>query len=140
MVDGGRGRLHGRRVVATHGTAGDGLAIADDTLDDLVDQGLDHELFAVEEGDDGVGGVLDCFDEVGVDDQHRSVQAGHVDHRLKKSSPMGLPIFAGEGSRTHGYFGCAGPSVGTGPGETFVSRALPNGARHGFMRGGKERD
>src|SRR6266851_5243206 len=87
-VHDGGGRAKRRRIDQAERPAGDQLSIANDAFDDVVDQSLDDELFAVEEGNDGIRRVLDRFDEVSVHDKLRAVQARHIDH--KTSSPLGV--------------------------------------------------
>src|ERR1700687_2526206 len=58
------------------------------TASDVCTRRIDDQLFAAEQRDDGIGRVLDRFDEVSVHDKLRAVQARHIDH--KTSNPLGV--------------------------------------------------
>ena len=83
--------------------AGDQLPIANDALDHVVDMGCHDQLLTVEKSDDGIRRVLDRFDEVGIHDELRAVQARHIDHRGNfQSLGHGFAILAVRGRPTHG--------------------------------------
>src|SRR6266542_438852 len=70
-------------------TAGDLLAVRDNAIDNVGDGGSDNQPFAVEERDDGIRGVLDRLDEVGIHHELRAVQARHVNHPARILSSSG---------------------------------------------------
>jgi len=68
-LKGGDSRSKRRCVDHAHRTTRDHLPIPDYSLDDLMNECLDDELFAIEQSDDCVCRVLDRLDEIGVHNQ-----------------------------------------------------------------------
>jgi hypothetical protein len=60
--------------------AAEEAAVLDDAADDFVGGFLDENAFAGGEGEEGVGGGFDEFDEVGVDHEGLVVEFGEANH------------------------------------------------------------
>ncbi len=65
----------------------DGAAKFDDAVDNFVDGFADEQFFAIDEGDDGVGRLLNQLDEIGIHRHAASVQSGQLNHGNGRVKP-----------------------------------------------------
>jgi hypothetical protein len=72
----------GEGLEITGGFGKDVGAPREGAMDDLSAGLEDDDFFSVDEGEDGIGGGLDIFDEVAVDDEWITVEPGEMDHEL----------------------------------------------------------